>query len=104
MPIYSYKCKKCGRVFEKFQKAGSNSTEFCEECNSEAHRMFSPVGIIFKGSGFYSTDYKSGSNKANINTSHPVKEEKKETKEVKKADESKTAGTSETRDKTAVGS
>ena len=77
MPIYTYKCKKCGNTFEKLQKMGSESNEICEFCNSETMRVFSPAGIIFKGSGFYTTDYKSGSSKANLNT-NTAKEEKKE--------------------------
>ncbi|MBN1299247.1 MAG: hypothetical protein JW997_06150, partial [Actinobacteria bacterium] len=70
-------CKKCGNTFEKLQKMGSASIEVCEICKSEAVRVFLPAGIIFKGSGFYTTDYKSGSSKANINT-NTAKEEKKE--------------------------
>ena len=61
MPIYSYKCKSCGEVFDKLVIAGGNGKVKCEECKSDMQRVFSPVGIIFKGSGFYSTDYKSGS-------------------------------------------
>ena len=92
MPIYSYRCKNCGKVFEKFRKMGSEGKEYCESCNSEALRLFLPSGIIFKGSGFYSTDYKSGSNKI-INSSPSTKEDKKEIKKEDKdtAPESKTS-------------
>lgn len=79
MPIYSYRCKNCGKVFEKFKKMGSEGKEHCDSCNSEALRLFLPSGIIFKGSGFYSTDYKSSSNKT-INSSTSDKEDKKESK------------------------
>lgn len=79
MPIYSYRCKNCGKVFEKFRKMGSEGKECCDSCNSEALRLFLPSGIIFKGSGFYSTDYKSSSNKT-INSSTSAKEDKKESK------------------------
>jgi len=78
---------------------GSEGIEHCDSCNSEALRLFLPSGIIFKGSGFYSTDYKSGSNKT-INSSASVKEDKKEDKkEGKKEDgpavpDVKTGGTS----------
>lgn len=71
MPIYTYKCTKCGEVFEKFHRMDSNGAENCQICNGETVRVFSPAGIIFKGSGFYTTDYKSGTNKANINSNSP---------------------------------
>jgi putative FmdB family regulatory protein len=59
MAIYVYKCKKCGKTFESFQRADENKNVRCVYCDSEAQRIFSPVGIILKGSGFYSTDYRS---------------------------------------------
>jgi len=68
MPIYSYKCEKCGRVFDKFVKYnngnGDNNTTKCIYCNANAKRLFLPAGIIFKGSGFYKTDYRSSSLKS----------------------------------------
>src|SRR4030066_2554748 len=95
MPIYSYRCKNCGIVFEKFRKVGSEGKEHCDFCNSEALRLFLPSGIIFKGSGFYSTDYKSSSNKI-INSSPSTKEDKKEIKKEDKgvAPGAKTGSTS----------
>lgn len=66
MPIYSYKCENCGEVFDKLVRAGGNGKVKCEECKSDTQRVFSPVGIIFKGSGFYSTDYKSVSKSAKV--------------------------------------
>lgn len=68
MPIYSYKCKKCGKIFDKFQKMSGNGKVNCESCGGEAFRLFSPVGIIFKGSGFYTTDYGSGTNKSSVDS------------------------------------
>ena len=61
MPIYSYRCDKCGETFDKLVKPGGNGCTPCIHCQSDTRRVYSPVGIIFKGSGFYSTDYKSGS-------------------------------------------
>ncbi len=61
MPIYSYKCDSCGEIFDMLVKSGENEKALCIHCNSSTRRVFSPVGIIFKGSGFYSTDYKTGS-------------------------------------------
>ena len=64
MPIYSYKCRKCGKVFDSFQKAGESGRIKCLYCDSEAQRIYSPVGIILKGSGFYTTDYGSSHKKS----------------------------------------
>ena len=55
MPIYEYSCAVCGS-FEKMQKISEASLTHCPTCAGEVHRVISPVGIHFKGSGFYSTD------------------------------------------------
>lgn len=78
MPIYSYRCDKCGETFDKLVSAGGNGSVPCVLCQSETRRVFSPVGIIFKGSGFYSTDYKSGSNPANKATAKTAVEDKED--------------------------
>ncbi len=62
MPTYDYKCSACEDVFE-VKHAVADSVESCPKCGGKVRRIFHPVGIIFKGSGFYSTDYKSGSSK-----------------------------------------
>ncbi len=59
MPFYDYKCKKCGHVFEALHPV-DQTVDACEKCGGSVKRLFHPVGIIFKGSGFYATDYKSG--------------------------------------------
>ncbi len=59
MPFYDYKCGECGHVFEAFH-AVDEGIDACEKCGGRVKRLFHPVGIIFKGSGFYATDYKSG--------------------------------------------
>lgn len=86
MPIYSFKCEKCGRVFDEFLKAGNgngnNNKVKCIYCNSYARKLFLPTGIIFKGSGFYTTDYKSGSSNSSSSKS-TVSGEKKEKEPVK---------------------
>ena len=59
MPTYDYKCLKCGHSFEAFQKITDEPLKECPECRGEVKRLISPgSGIIFKGSGFYATDYK----------------------------------------------
>jgi len=96
MPIYSYKCNNCGKIFEKFEKLGSKDKIFCTDCNSEALRIFSPVGIVFKGKGFYSTDYGTKSSKTaseNYSSKETGKEVKKE--ETAKKEEKSEIKTSE---------
>ncbi|MBO4345669.1 MAG: FmdB family transcriptional regulator [Victivallales bacterium] len=60
MPTYDYVCEKCGDHFEHFQKMSSEPLSVCEKCGGHLKRLIgSGVGIIFKGSGFYCTDYRS---------------------------------------------
>jgi putative FmdB family regulatory protein len=56
MPTYEYECRDCGHRFEAYHPA-TELIEACERCSGEVRRLFHPVGIIFKGSGFYTTDY-----------------------------------------------
>ena len=57
MPIYEYRCTRCGHQFEVTHAVGE-TVERCERCRAPVRRVFSPVGIIFKGSGFHVTDYR----------------------------------------------
>ena len=97
MPIYSYKCNNCGKIFEKFENIGGLNKIFCTDCNSEALRIFSPVGIVFKGKGFYSTDYGSKSSKTasdnNLNKETGKEVKKEETIKKEEQSESKTSET-----------
>lgn len=63
MPIYEYRCLKCGHQFEKIQKISDNPASRCEKCGNRVTRVFHPVAIRFKGSGFYTTDYGKGSSR-----------------------------------------
>ena len=56
MPIYLYECDSCGVRFERLQRMSAEPLAHCPECDGEVHRVIQPVGIIFKGSGFYITD------------------------------------------------
>ena len=100
MPIYTYKCTSCGKVFEKFKNMNYNGKEYCDNCSSEALRVFTPLGIIFKGSGFYTTDYKSASSKPALNAS-AKKEDKKEDKTQEKSSDSSTDKTTNTKEKSS---
>jgi len=59
MPTYEYRCTTCGHQFEIFQRFDDAPVTVCPECGSPVQKVFSSVGIVFKGSGFYSTDNKS---------------------------------------------
>jgi putative FmdB family regulatory protein len=60
VPIYEYKCEK-GHTFEAMQKMADDPLTECEECGAPVERVFHPVAVHFKGSGFYTTDYGSKS-------------------------------------------
>ena len=62
MPIYTYRCENCGIQFERQQKFTDPPLTICPECKQKSLRkVYLPVGIVFKGSGFYSTDNRSPS-------------------------------------------
>jgi putative FmdB family regulatory protein len=59
MPTYEYKCSKCGKQFEEFQSITAKPISKCKYCSGRVRRLISPgVGFIFKGTGFYATDYR----------------------------------------------
>ncbi len=59
MPTYEYECTHCGHRFEAFQKITDKPLNKCPQCNNKVKRLISSgAGIIFKGTGFYATDYR----------------------------------------------
>jgi len=64
MPTYEYACTACDRHFEVRQSFEDAPLQTCEVCNGRLRRVIHPVGISFKGSGFYSTDARSDRNRA----------------------------------------
>ena len=56
VPIYEYQCDTCGLRFERRQRMSDEPLKDCPECDGHVHRVIQPVGVIFKGSGFYITD------------------------------------------------
>jgi len=80
MPTYEYKCDACGHRFERFQSINAEPVRICEVCGKEAvTRVVSGgSGLIFKGSGFYITDYKNKHRKTNITKPKTKATEKKE--------------------------
>ncbi|MFO1096290.1 MAG: zinc ribbon domain-containing protein [Planctomycetaceae bacterium] len=83
MPTYDYECKKCGHKWEAFQSIKADPLKKCPECKKAgAQRVIGPgAAILFKGSGFYLTDYRSDSYKkaaeADKKSSEPAKSESK---------------------------
>lgn len=65
MPLYDYECLSCGHVFELRQSFNDEPTGTCPACDGNARRKFHAVPVIYKGSGFYTTDYARASVKAN---------------------------------------
>lgn len=62
MPVYTYRCENCGVQFDRQQKFSDQPLTRCPECSKKALRkVYQPVGIVFKGSGFYATDHRSPS-------------------------------------------
>jgi len=93
MPTYEYQCEQCGHRFEAFQSITAETLSECPECGGKVQRLISAgAGFIFKGSGFYTTDYRSeGYKKAEKaeKDASSGKSEKKEKKEKKAETKSK---------------
>lgn len=75
MPTYEYECEKCGKRLEKVQPITAEPLKDCPKCKKKTLRrvISSGGGIIFKGSGFYQTDYRSDSYKKSAEKEKPVK-------------------------------
>src|SRR3990172_8640895 len=89
MPIYEYKCNKCGTKLEVIQKLSDQPITVCVKCNGAMSKLISPAGLVFKGSGWYITDY-SSKGKPPAEQSKPP--EKKKKKKIKKKKKKKTGG------------
>ncbi len=79
MPTYQYRCEKCGYEFEEFQSMSDEPIDKCPECSGHVKRLISGgAGFLFKGSGFYATDYRSDSYKkaAEMDKPSPVSSSK----------------------------
>jgi len=61
VPTYQYRCTECGDELEVVQKFSDDPLTVCPACQGSLRKVFSPVGIVFKGSGFYRTDSRNGS-------------------------------------------
>jgi putative FmdB family regulatory protein len=101
MPTYGYRCGNCGHQFEIIQRISEEPLTTCPKCQGKLAKILYPVGISFKGSGFYTTDYK-GSGKSSESSSNGAALSKEGTSESKAEtkSESKSEGKSESKSET----
>jgi putative FmdB family regulatory protein len=84
MPTYEYKCLECDEVFEEFQKITDPPVTQCKKCGGKVKRLISGgSGLLFKGSGFYITDYRSDSYKKEASKDKPAIESAKKSEDKK---------------------
>ena len=87
MPTYDYQCEKCEKIFEVFQSMNDKKLTKCpsKSCGGKVQRLLGVgAGVIFKGSGFYETDYRSESYKAGAKADNKKSSDKKKKSENKK--------------------
>ena len=89
MPLYEYQCAKCGELTEKRHGFDDVNTEVCAKCGGELKKTFSVAGIVFKGSGFYVTDSRSGAS-ATAKNPASTPDSKSESKTESSSSETKT--------------
>jgi putative FmdB family regulatory protein len=65
MPTYQYRCKSCAHEFDQFQKFSDDPLTICPVCGQEIRRVIQPVGVVFKGSGWYINDSRPASSESN---------------------------------------
>jgi putative FmdB family regulatory protein len=88
MPTYSYRCDTCGHEFDASQKFSDEPLKECPECSASIRRVIQPVGVVFKGSGWYITDSR-GPNKEGGESDKPAaKKDSSDGKEAAPAKES----------------
>ena len=98
MPVYTYRCENCGVRFERFQKFEDQALTWCPECKKKTLRkVYTPVGIVFKGSGFYATDHRSPSGQTHGNSSSEKSSEPKTESNTESKTEPKTEPKPESR-------
>jgi putative FmdB family regulatory protein len=97
VPIYGYRCSACGHQFEILQRVSDEPLKVCPKCQGKLTKILYPAGVIFKGSGFYTTDYKGSGKSASSNGSGAGSEAKTESKSESKP-ESKTESKSDSSD------
>ena len=95
MPIYEYRCDRCGKEFEAWQKFSDAPIETCESCGGHASKMISQSSFILKGSGWYVTDYGNKHTSSTCGAKSPAKETASDSTSAAKPAESKAAVSSD---------
>ena len=90
MPIYEYRCEN-GHLFEVMQKITEGPVTECETCGAPVARVFHPIAVHFKGSGFYNTDYGTAKRKREMDKSASDGASKHDAKQAEKKSESKSS-------------
>lgn len=102
MPVYEYACTSCGERTEARQGFDDPPLEECPNCGGKLRKLYSPVGIVFKGSGFYSTDAKGKKSSKSSTPDAPKSDDGTSKKTETKTETTKpAAGTSTTSEKSA---
>jgi putative FmdB family regulatory protein len=94
LPIYEYRCKN-GHTFEVLQSMNHDPVTVCEVCGDPVERVFHPVAVHFKGSGFYSTDYGRQGQKGGGGSDSGSKDESKKESAGSKSESSSSSSSSE---------
>jgi putative FmdB family regulatory protein len=99
MPTYGYECLDCARSFETIQRITEDALTRCDECGGILKKKVFPVGVVFKGSGFYVNDYakKGSSGEPKTDTTSDVKQETPATSAAPATDASPSPSTTESK-------
>jgi len=92
VPLYAYTCTACGHSFDIHQSFAEDALTVCPECEGRLRKVFSPVGVVFKGSGFYRTD--NSSKKSSGSSSGSSKPASASSSTSSSSDSSSTSGSS----------
>ena len=93
MPIYEYRCEN-GHLFEVMQKITEDPVTTCADCGAAVQRVFHPVAVHFKGSGFYNTDYGTSKRKREMDASAKAGADKNDAKSKDKKESSSSSSSS----------
>ncbi len=97
MPIYTYRCTNCGVQFDQQQKFSDAPLTRCPECSKKTlQKVYQPVGIVFKGSGFYATDHRSPSGQGRTSKSSESSEKHSATPSTTEPSSTKSESTTST--------